>query len=397
MTIKRYALFFYSFGRTHHMTDQLLFWLLALLATYSYFGYPSVLYLLSYRRHKAVFSTATSDMPAMTLIVTVHNEAHRIHEKLDDCLKLDYSGELEIIVASDHSTDDTDEIVASYEPHGVRLVRADKRFGKEYAQWCAIQEAHGTILVFSDVATQIPATALQALTKYFSDPQIGAVSSEDRFVSRDGTVAGEGAYVRYEMWLRKMESNTRGLVGLSGSFFAARKALCMDWDIESPSDFNTALNCATANVKAVSASDVIGMYQDISNSDKEYHRKVRTVLRGMTALMRHPEVLNPFRYGLFAFQVWSHKVMRWLVPWFLLALFAVSFVVQGSSWIYTLALFGQIVFYGIAIAAYWLPTLKKNALMKTIFFFVQVNIALAHSLVLLLSGKRMTVWQPSIR
>ncbi len=117
---------------------------------------------------------------------------------------------------------------------------------------------------------------------YFRDPKIGAVSSEDHFVSQDGAVVGEGAYVRYEMWLRRLESDCAGLVGLSGSFFAARASVCQQWDIYSPSDFNTALNCVKQDLIAVTAPDVQGHYKDIVEAKREYQRKVRTVLRGIT-------------------------------------------------------------------------------------------------------------------
>ena len=202
-----------------------LFYATAVLCCYSYFLYPLILRLLP--RRQAVRSAADV-LPRLSLIITVHNEAARVGTKLENTLGIDYPDDrLEIIVASDGSTDATDAIVAGFADRGVRLVRADARKGKEYAQLCAIREASGEILVFSDVATQIPADALRLIAAGFDDARVGAVSSEDRFISQDGSVAGEGAYVKYEMWLRRLESDRAGLVGLSGSFFAARSAgLC---------------------------------------------------------------------------------------------------------------------------------------------------------------------------
>jgi cellulose synthase/poly-beta-1,6-N-acetylglucosamine synthase-like glycosyltransferase len=336
-------------------------------------------------------------MPALTLIVTAYNEENRIQAKIENSLQIEYEGQLEIIIASDCSDDKTDSIVGSYSSQGIRLVKAGQRLGKENAQRCAIEQASGDILVFSDVATEIPADALSKMALYFDDPNIGAVSSEDRFKSRDGSVAGEGAYVKYEMWLRRKESALAGLVGLSGSFFAAHKDGCKHWDISSPSDFNTALNCANLGVRAVTAPDVLGFYQDIQDAKKEYQRKVRTVLRGISALASHSEVLSVRRYGLFAFEVISHKVMRWLVPWFLLLFFLVSFQLSGSHWFFTLALWGQLGFYGVGIAAHYSESVKTNAIVRIIYFFIQVNIAIADASIQFLRGKRMTIWQPSAR
>ena len=173
------------------------------------------------------------------------------------------------------------------------LVRSDLHNGKEYAQSLAIKKAKGDILIFSDVATSIPTDAITILVENFKDPLIGAVSSEDRFISENGDVVGEGLYVKYEMWLRKKESELGGIVGLSGSFFAARKEVCKEWDVSSPSDFNTALNCARNNLMAVSCPDVLGFYKDISDESKEYGRKVRT--DGRTR-HRHRRADNAFRH-----------------------------------------------------------------------------------------------------
>ena len=349
-----------------------LFWLFGLAAIYSYFIYPLILRVLVAKSaaKSAVASEApTAAVESISLIVTAYNEESRIRAKLENSLQLTVgSAEFEIIVASDCSEDATDEIVREYAARGVRLVRAPARLGKEHAQQCAIQEAKGELLVFSDVATEIPAEALQKLAVYFNDPAIGAVSSEDRFISQDGVVAGEGAYVKYEMWLRRQESKLAGLVGLSGSFFAVRKSLCGDWDIHSPSDFNTALNTAKAGLRAVTAPDVLGFYQDLKDPSKEYQRKIRTVIRGMTGLSRHAEVLGFGRFGFFSFQVISHKLMRWLTPWFLLIFFLLNALIAGSSAFYFLLFLAQLGFYGLAVVAHFLPNLQSISVIKLVYF-----------------------------
>ena len=380
---------------------DLLFWLLGLAAIYSYFLYPLVLKLAGMftgvKDSNPSFASSDSSL-TMSLIVTAFNEELRIREKIENTLAIQFdSSRLELIVASDCSEDATDAIVAEYADRGVRLVRASERLGKENAQLAAIRIAKGDLLVFSDVATQIPQDALRKLERYFVDPSIGAVSSEDRFISKDGSVAGEGAYVKYEMWLRKQESQLAGLVGLSGSFFAARKEICQEWDIHSPSDFNTALNTAKAGLRAVSAPDVLGYYQDLADSSKEYQRKIRTVIRGMTGLSRHKEVLNFSRFGLFSLQVISHKLMRWLAPWFFIGFFVVSAMIADHGWFYSLAFIGQLGFYSAALLAQFLPNLRSVGAIKLIYFFVQVNVALLDAAIKFLAGQRMTTWKPSAR
>ncbi|MCW8193292.1 glycosyltransferase family 2 protein [Proteobacteria bacterium 005FR1] len=380
---------------------EILFWLLLFLATYSYFIYPFLLSIMTRGRSRPArggSAPAAGDLPQLSLIITAYNEKQRIRQKLENALQLSYdSSRFEIIVASDCSDDGTDDIVREFATQGVKLARSGERLGKENAQRTAIKQASGDVLVFSDVATQIPEDALQRLAAYFENPDVGAVSSEDRFISQDGTVAGEGAYVKYEMWLRSMESKLAGLVGLSGSFFAARKDVCQQWDIHSPSDFNTALNSARLGYKAVTAPDVLGYYRDLKDPSKEYARKIRTVIRGMTSLARHPDVLNPFSFGLFAFQVVSHKLMRWLVPWFLVALLVVNLALVGQGLVYTLALAGQLAFYGLALAAHFSTPLRNRGPVRILYFFVQVNAAIFDASWRFLSGTRMTVWSPSAR
>lgn len=375
---------------------ELFFWCMLLGVCYSYFLYPVVLMLLPKRSRNE--PCQQFEFPLLSLIITAHNEENRIREKILNTLALDYPSELlEILVASDASTDATENIVAEFFQQGVRLVRADERRGKEYAQLQAIRTAKGAVLVFSDVATGIDKGALKLIAKRFSDEKIGAISSEDRFISADGSIAGEGVYVKYEMWLRKLESEVCSLVGLSGSFFSARSCICKDWDISIPSDFNTALNCARQGYIAVTDQDVIGYYKDIKNKKGEYARKLRTVIRGISAVMSKPDVLNPFKYGFFAFEVWSHKIMRWLVPWFMLALFIVSILLAPLSPVYAVVLILQLFFYGLVFAAAVFPVLRCVAMIKIPFYFIEVNAAIAHATIAYILGKRVTVWTPTKR
>jgi len=378
----------------------LLFWLLLICSLYSYFLYPIVLLIFTSKSEKISLSPVyIGDVKlSYSLIVTVYNEEHRIVQKLHNLLALQFSADrFELIIASDCSDDKTDTIVSGFADRGIRLVRAAQRLGKENAQLTAIHAAKGDVLVFSDVATVMQPDAIVKLDYYFQNAALGALSSEDRFISKDGRVAGEGGYVRYEMWLRQQESRLAGLIGLSGSFFAARKEVCSEWDIHSPSDFNTALNCARAGMHSISAPDVLGFYTDLKDPSQEYARKVRTVLRGMTGLSRHLDVLNVKKFGFYAFQVISHKLMRWAVPWFLMAFWLVSVFMASRGWFYQLTLWGQMAFYGVALLAHLNQRVRSIGPINLIYFFVLVNIALMDSALKFFAGTRMTTWKPSTR
>ncbi len=376
--------------------NDIIFWALLVAVTYSYFLYPLILMLLV-KKDRSLISIPDSKIP-VSIIITAHNEADKIRGKIENTLALDYTyGNLEILIASDGSTDSTNDIVSEYSDKGVILVDVQDRLGKENAQQQAINVSTGDIIVFSDAATILRPDAINILVSHFSTPDIGAVSSEDVFISEDSEIAGEGLYVKYEMWLRTLESNLAGLVGLSGSFFAARRKICLLWNKNTTSDFNTALNCAKLSCRAISAPDVKGYYKDLKNKKQEYQRKYRTVLRGITALWVNKTILNPFAYGLFSFQVWSHKVMRWLVPWFMILLLIYSVMLGQDSWLYFLILCLQIMFYLLSIIGYLSAAAQKKTIFKVPYFFITVNIAIAHASLAFIFGKRITVWAPSKR
>ena len=367
---------------------------------YSYFLYPLILLALP---KKNSFESKNNDidainLPFISLIITAYNEEGSIQEKIQNTLDIDYpQDKREILVASDGSTDNTNRFAEGFSGSGVHLIEVKDRKGKENAQLSAIKVAKGDILIFSDVATQIPKEAIKRIVLAFENDQIGALSSEDRFITDDGEIAGEGAYVKYEMWLRRLEAKVKSLVGLSGSFFACRKLICNNWDINVPSDFNTALNCVSQGFIAISHPDVLGYYPNLKDESKEYQRKLRTVIRGMAAIAHKPAVLNPFKYGLFAFEVFSHKIMRWLVPWFQIALLLNSILMWQAHALVSLLLFAQVLFYSLALVGWLSKSARKNNIFKIPFFFMQVNIAIAHAGIHFLMGKRVTKWEPSKR
>jgi glycosyltransferase involved in cell wall biosynthesis len=372
------------------------FWVCAIGAIYSYVIYPATLLLLPRRAQTSKVSVSVGLNPAITLVIACRNEVHRIRHKLDNALQLDYPS-LEIIVASDASDDGSDDVVKSYAEHGVRLVRSSARMGKEYAQRLAVTASTGSIVVFSDAGTELLPSSIKQIASTLSDPSVGAVSSEDRFVSSDGRLVGEGAYIRYEMWLRRLEGSVNSLVGLSGSFFAVRRDVATLWDDSIPSDLACAINAYRRGLRAVSDPLVVGIYKDIRDPSREFDRKVRTALRGMAAIGRIPEVLNPFRYGLFSYQIWSHKILRWLVPWFLLGVLISSAALARASPLFSALLFLQGIGYGTVAAAHAFPRLRRLAPIRLGYYFVQANAALLKASVLFLMGVRIVTWNPSVR
>lgn len=381
---------------------------------YTYFGYLlSLLIIVKLKKISQLknpshnLSKTSSDKkkycPKVSYIITAYNEENRIKNKIENTLAQNYTKEkLEIIVASDCSSDKTDEIVKSYHRQKIKLVRAPKRKGKENAQKYAIDASSGEILVFSDVATILSSDAISTIVNNFQNQDVGCVSSEDRFIDKNGKTGGEGAYVKYEMYLRKLESKANTIVGLSGSFFAARKKVCENWSCDLPSDFNTLLNSVKLGLKGISDPYSIGYYNNISDEKKEFDRKVRTVLRGISAFMKNLSLLNPFKYGLFSWQLFSHKLCKWLVPFWMITALISNAAIMSSSFLFYLTFTVQIFFYYLAFCYFKsLNTIKTPSpfytVMKLSYYFISVNFAIFISWINFFKGKRQTFWEPSKR
>jgi glycosyltransferase involved in cell wall biosynthesis len=372
------------------------FWMSVLFVFYAYAGYPLLLLLLGTLRSHPV--QGRTFQPTVSLIITAYNEEKRIGEKLTNTLRLDYPRDrLDIVVASDCSTDGTDDIVKSFAPSGVRLVRSGVKGGKEAAQKLAVGSTGGDILVFSDTATILESEAVSTIVRNFADETVGCVSSVDRFIDADGIVSGEGAYVRYEMWLRRLETRVNTLVGLSGSFFAARRTVCREWAADLQSDFNTLLNSVRLGLRGVADPESIGYYKNLADQRKEYERKVRTVVRGISVFMRNLTLLNPVRYQLFAWQLLSHKLCRWLVPFAMIVALTANGYLALSSSFYRVTLLAQSGFYALALMYIGTRRVPRFGMLRLPSFFVMVNVSILDAWLRYFRGERIVSWNPSKR
>lgn len=370
-------------------------WLSVAAVLYAYAGYPLLLAALAQVRPKRLQKAEVT--PPLSFIITAHNEAALLAAKLENTLGLDYPKDrLQVIVASDCSTDATDDIARGFAGRGVELVRSPERRGKEHAQGLALAAARGEVLVFSDAGTRVPREAVRRLAANFADPSVGCVSSVDRFIDPDGKLSGEGAYVRYEMLLRRLESQLFSVVGLSGSFFAARREVCQGWQPDIPSDFNVLLASIRAGLRGVSDPSVEGHYANVRDPSKEFSRKVRTVLRGLHALFRNAGLLNPLQGGLFSWQLVSHKLMRWLVPFFMATALLANLCLLGQP-LYRALLAVQALFYLSALGGLAFRSLARHRLVRLSAYLLIVNVSILVAWKDFLSGRKITTWQPSER
>jgi len=355
----------------------LTFWICAGLIVYVYVGYPLLLAGGLLGKKKPV-RAAAGVQPSLSVLIPAHNEEKAIRSKLMNVLSQSYpSQRLQIIVGDDGSTDATAAIVSEFAPRGVQLVRGNPAKGKSAIQNALVPLAEGDILVFTDADCLLPTNALRTLAENFADPEVGLVTNCASIQNQDetSTVEGEGLYWRYERWLRKEESE-RGLLAMaSGSLFAMRRALWTHLNADVGDDFALPLHVTEAgyrNVLDARVSAVTVLTQNRPGS--MFRMKMRIISKDLRGLLRAHACLNPSRVGSVAVSLWSHKLLRWAIPYFLIGLLLSSFTLAGTGF-YAVALFLQLAFYSISILGFLLEGRRIRFPLAPMSSFCLVNLA----------------------
>lgn len=364
--------------------------------TYVYIGYPIILLILS--RVKGPMNIYQSDITlTVTLIISAYNEAKIIAEKIQNTLSLEYPlDKLEIIVGSDGSTDGTNEIVRRYADEGVKLVALKTNQGKSTAQNRAVVETHENILFFTDADVMLQPDAVKKVIRNFADVSVGCVVGDIIYLNEDDTSVsqGEGAYWRYELFLRNMESNV-GNFAMGSGFMAIRRVLFRPLDPHVGEDFVLPMLTAMAGHKVVYESEAISetvLHQ--TKAGDMLRSKIRVISKDLRGLFQCRAILNPFRYPLYAWGLISHKLLRWLVPYFLISLFAFDLMLLDYP-LYQLLLVLQIAFYVLAITGYiWQRKGKPPRVLGIPFSFCLVNLAAIVGVVRFIMGKKAGRWKP---
>ena len=374
------------------------------LGIYAYFLYPALLRILAMARPRPIRAGEPEQWPMVSITVPAYNEERSIAGTLQALLDIDYPADRrQILVVSDASSDRTDEIVRGFADRGVELLRQPARAGKTAAENAARALLRGDIIVNTDASVRIAKDALKPLIRCFGDPEVGVASGRDVSVANmeHDLNLGESQYVGYEMWLRDLETSVGSIVGASGCFYAVRRNLHMTIVPEALSrDFAAALIAREHDYRAVSVHDAVCYVPRIASLRHEFRRKVRTMTRGLETLYFKRHLLNPFRYGLFAWMLGSHKLIRWLVPWGIVAIAVGSLLLAVSvsstwGWI-TLGVFAG--FAALASLGWWWPESRKAPGFISIpTFLASAVIAAINSWVGALRGDLNPIWEPTRR
>ena len=304
------------------------------IVAYAYLGYPLLVFVCARcfgckPRRPCV---EERDLPTLSLLIAAYNEQSDIGRRIDNALELDYPPhKLEIVIASDGSSDQTNEIVRSYEKHGVRLLAFPHRRGKATVLNESIPKLAGDIVMLSDANTFTHASAAERLAAWFQDPQIGVVCG--RLVLTDPTTGRnvDSLYWKYETFLKKCEGRLGALLGSNGAIYAIRKSLFNGIPANTIIDdfLIPLLARQSSGCRIVYDQDAVAVEETPAKIASEFHRRARIGAGGFQSIQHLARLLSP-RHGWVSFAFWSHKILRWLSPFALIAALIVNCALSGA-------------------------------------------------------------------
>ena len=374
---------------------KVLFWTSLVLVAYAYLAYPVLLLVLSSLVRQSRKRDEGS-LPFVTMLVAAYNEEKVIADKVRNFQELDYPNELiELVVGTDGCTDRTNELLKTVEDERVRYIPFPVRRGKASVLNDLVKEARGEILVFSDANTMYARDAVRRLVSHFVDPRVGGVCGRLELVapSSERGSWGEAAYWSFENFLKKLEGQIKTVVGANGAIYALRRDLYspLPTDKVIMDDFLIPLRAVLKGYDVLYDQDARAQETVAPDVRGEFWRKVRIGAANFNALKEIAPLLNP-RRGFVAFALWSHKIVRWLIPFALvLALVSNAFLLGESLYRATFA--AQLVFYGLAAAG--LVADRRGRVPKILLFpltFVSANLGLLLGFFRFVTGTQKPAW-----
>ncbi len=372
------------------------FCLCGLALFYVYAGYPALVFALGIIRNRRVAKSAFE--PVVSILIAAYNEEKSIGPTLKNKLELDYpKDKLEIIVISDGSTDGTDEIASGFAASGVRLIRQEPRAGKTAGLNKAVGAARGEILVFSDANSIFEADALGKLVANFKDPTVGYVTGKMVYSSPGAGEGGDGcsAYMRYENFLRVHETKAGSVVGVNGGIDAVRKNLYDPMEADQLPDFVLPLKIVEKGFRVVFEPSALLKEESLKSSSDEYRMRVRVSLRALWALYDMKQLLGLGKDTIYAWQLWSHKVLRYGAFVFLIGLYITNLALWSAGPLYKVCFVIQNAMVAGAFASAFLAKVGIDQKYLYLFkYFFLLNLASAHAFFKFLLRRKQVVWTP---
>lgn len=384
-----------------HLAIQVVFWLSVIGVVYAYALYPVVLSLLAELFGRTTAAPMGNDqLPFISLLIAAHNEQAVIRERIQNALTLNYPPErIEVLIASDGSTDQTAEVVQEYSGQGVlRLLNYPQRRGKAMVLNDAVAEARGDLVLFSDANTWTDLDAARNLVRWFADPNVGAVCGKLILTDPASGQNADGIYWKYETFLKRKEGRLGALLGANGGIYAIRRNLFHPVPPNTiVDDFVIPLLAKLrSGCEIVYDPEAIAHEETAADVGIEFRRRTRIGAGGWQAIGILWPLLNPLR-GWIAFTFLSHKVLRWSCPFFLILAFVASLLLCRNRF-FAISLLAQVIFYGLAAMGMVMTTRSPvGRAIKISQMFVGMNIALLFGFFRWISVPQTGMWNRTQR
>jgi cellulose synthase/poly-beta-1,6-N-acetylglucosamine synthase-like glycosyltransferase len=367
---------------------QIVFFLSLFLIVYTYILYPIVLLCiyavvqvrrdLSYlmdRHNRRVPENNSGELPAVTLIIPAYNEADCLEVKIRNLAQIDYpAAKLDVILVSDGSTDGSNEILGAVQHPGIRTLILPDRMGKANALNVAISRARSEVLILSDASTLLAPDAVQKLVRHFSNPTVGAVCAALEFERTSESKHTEGIYWNYEGMLRLMESRLGATLTASGALYAVRRSAFKPLSTRTViDDFAIPMNVRRLGFTVLYDPEAKAVEFAASSVGGEFTRRIRIAVGSFRALK---SILGSRMDASTFFAFVSHKLLRWILPFLVIALLVSNAVVLSRSPLYLISFCGQLLFYGWAcLGAIFHDRLKHVPGALLAYFLLAMNMA----------------------
>lgn len=334
--------------------------------------------------------------PNISIIIAAHNEEKVIAKKLENLISLDYPHDkMEIIIASDNSTDSTNKVVENFiegsKLHNIKLFKVQERKGKTNAQNEAVRQSSGDILIFSDANSMIEKNAINELVSSFYDETIMYVSGDLCYINHEdnSTSTNENTYWNIDKAVRNIESKLSSITAGNGALYAIRKKYYIEIDPIHSHDSKIPREAVLMGLRAISNKEA-KVYEKAGETVKdEYKRKVRMNRVILEAILETKNYLNIFKYKFFTIQYISHRTLRYLLAVNHVLLYIVNLFLLKDKKIYKLLFYSQNLFYFFAL----LGSIINNKYLKLCYYYTITLIAQLHGILNYFTGKRKPFWE----
>lgn len=377
---------------------KLIFFSSLFLVVYIYVGYPLLVRLLA--KKKSLVIKKAAELPKVSILIPAFNEEKIIEATIRNKIALEYPRDkLEVLVVSDGSTDHTDEIVenlAATSDIPVKLFRQPRK-GKTSGLNLIVPESSGDIVVFADANSIYTKDTLKHLIQNFSDPSVGYVTGKMVYTNPDGSLVGDGcsSYMKYENWIRDKETQLGSIVGVDGGIDAMRKSLYEPLMADQLPDFVQPLKIVEKGYRVIYEPEAVLKEKVLNDSCSEYAMRVRVTLRALWALRDMKSLLNPLRFGVFSFQLLSHKVLRYLAFMPILAVLIANVFLLGEGPFYIATFSLQLLFYSLAWKGMHYQAKGEIPIYLTLpYYFTLLNLACLNATLRFIKGEKQIIWKP---